>query len=197
MSRHNLHNLAACIVGMLMLVSACSADQSPTPVDNAIMTSLNLSAAVGSEAPDLAFYTLENEELQRLSDFRGRTVLLNLWATWCAPCLEEIPALNQLQKQYDDQGLVVILLSDEKPEVLQTFFSNRERVGVIGFLDSKRLKNPFQTIIRPVTFIIDADGVIRSGIVGKGSYEAFENRIIMTINSDVNNIPCNFEGNCR
>ena len=60
-----------------------------------------------------------------LADYRGQVVLLNNWATWCPPCVQELTVLDRLYKTYRDKGLVVVALSDEPRERLQKFFAQR------------------------------------------------------------------------
>jgi len=72
-----------------------------------------LEATEGQTAPDFAFSLVSNQETRRLSDYKGNLVLVNVWATWCMPCVAELPDLDKLQVKYKDKGLVVINLSDE------------------------------------------------------------------------------------
>ncbi|HKT11264.1 MAG TPA: TlpA disulfide reductase family protein, partial [Terriglobia bacterium] len=77
---------------------------------------------IGSAAADFALRDIEGHQV-RLSDFRGKFVLLAFWATWCPPCKEELPTLQKLYEQYQDKGLVVLAVDDEEPATIKAFLS--------------------------------------------------------------------------
>ena len=132
---------------------------------------------VGREAPDLAYRLVESDEVERLSAHDGNVVLLNLWATWCAPCLEELPALNRLQQQFDSEGLVVLTISDEPRETLLRFAQERPHWTVNAYLpDESKWPFPYSRVegARPTSFVIDRDGVIRATWPGARSYRELE-----------------------
>lgn len=102
-----------------------------------------------------------------LSDLRGRVVLLNFWATWCPPCVDETPALNQLQKQIESRGGTILGVSvDEDPDVYQKFLQNYN-VDFPTFRDpSKAIPLAYGTTMYPDTYVIRRDGRIDRKIVG-------------------------------
>ena len=133
-------------------------------------------------APDFTFVGLHSEEDMRLSEYRGKVVLLNWWATWCAPCLEELPALNALQERYADEGLVVLTISDESRATLVDFNEELPLSTVAGYVQDEYLEtlpDPFRRTlqIRPTTYAIDREGVIRDFVLGAQSTEAFERMV--------------------
>ncbi|MCH7756088.1 TlpA family protein disulfide reductase, partial [candidate division KSB1 bacterium] len=67
----------------------------------------------GGKAPNLSFKLVSDDTEHDISEYFGNVILVNIWATWCPPCLKEMPDLNRLQKVYADKGLTVIALSDE------------------------------------------------------------------------------------
>ncbi|HVM98184.1 MAG TPA: TlpA disulfide reductase family protein, partial [Candidatus Acidoferrales bacterium] len=69
-------------------------------------------ARSGFPAPDFALTNLDGRTV-RLSDFRGKIVFLNLWATWCPPCREEMPSMEQLHRRFESQGLVMLAVSED------------------------------------------------------------------------------------
>lgn len=136
--------------------------------------------AVGTPAPELAFRTIEEGRQRQLDEYRGQVVLLNFWATWCAPCLRELPELAELQKTYREQGLVVLALSDEDPETLRAFVGDRPLGVDSGYLpDRAAVPQPFaRTLaIRPTTYVIDREGMVREFVKGARSYDFFERSI--------------------
>ncbi|MEQ9104050.1 MAG: TlpA disulfide reductase family protein [Rhodothermales bacterium] len=134
------------------------------------------------EAPagNFSFTGLDSGATADLDAYRGKVVLLNFWATWCAPCLEEIPALNRLQKKYGEDGFVVLSISDEDPGILKAFEAqlplDTESVYVDFGMD---LPVPFRGAfdIRPTSFVVDREGTVRRYILGNRPYDFFETAI--------------------
>ena len=95
-------------------------------------TALAAEAPIETKAPEplpaLTFQTMDGREAS-LADFAGKVVVLNLWATWCAPCREEMPSLDRLQARFADRDLVVLALSVDRagPERVQQFL---DEIGV-------------------------------------------------------------------
>ncbi|MEX0599457.1 MAG: TlpA disulfide reductase family protein, partial [Rhodothermales bacterium] len=135
---------------------------------------------LGAPAPDFTFTHVETQETGRLSDYRGRVVLINWWATWCAPCLEELPALNELQRKYADQGLTVLTISDESRATLVDFENDLPLETVAGYVvGDADLPDPFRRTlqIRPTSYVIDRDGIIRDFVLGAQDLPTFERMI--------------------
>ncbi len=134
---------------------------------------------IAVEAPEFTFANVDTGEEDRLSNYDGKVVVLNFWATWCAPCLDEIPDLNRLQREYPDD-LSIISISDEDPELLQAFerqlrLDTESRVLPFG----TELPQPFTGafVIRPASFVIDREGVVRRYILGARDYDFFHNAV--------------------
>jgi thiol-disulfide isomerase/thioredoxin len=125
------------------------------------------------------YWLVADEEEGRLEDHRGEVVLLNLWATWCIPCVAELPYLNRLQEEYGDRGLVVITLSNESRERLTAFSERHPRSTVDGYAIPATLPEPFFRGFRvlPTTYVIDRDGRIRGFFAGSRSYRQFEGMV--------------------
>jgi len=140
----------------------------------------NDEARIGEVAEDFSFRMVEDDTERRLSDFAGQVVLINFWATWCPPCLEEMPELNQLQADYEDEGLVILTISDETPRQIKTFEEQVPLQTVSGYVrDARDLPQPFDMMVRgrPVSYVIDRDGVIRDYLLGAGDYAFFEDAV--------------------
>ncbi|MCS7081564.1 MAG: TlpA family protein disulfide reductase [Bacteroidetes bacterium] len=137
-------------------------------------------SATGKPAPELVFELLDGSGSAQLSDFRGRAVLLNFWATWCPPCRAELPALNRLQRELAPQGLLVLAISDEDPEQLRRFMAELPEQAIrYGFLGRIPEVAPFNLALRyrPVTVVVDPEGVVREVILGAQSLEAFRQKV--------------------
>jgi len=117
---------------------------------------------IGRPAPD--FTISDSGRTLQLSSYRGRVVLLNFWASWCAPCVEEIPALNQLQREMP-QLVVVGVDVDEDPAAYQRFLAQHE-VDFLTIRDAQRRSNAlYGTFVFPDTYAIDRGGQIRRKFV--------------------------------
>lgn len=136
---------------------------------------------IGEAAPPLHFRLVEDGQEMRLSDYRGNVVLLNLWATWCPPCLDELPELNRLQEMYESEGLVVVTISDERRETIQRF--EREEIPlntVSGYLPMDReWPPPYDRVLgsRPMSFVIDRQGRIQRLWAGAADLPVFEEAV--------------------
>jgi peroxiredoxin len=125
--------------------------------------------AVGEPAPEFAAATLDGDTIS-LASLRGDAVVLNIWATWCAPCREEMPALDALQRQYADEGLRVIGVSIDGRGAASEVASFLERNGIdftILHDPDERVTRTFRTIGVPETFLIDRDGRVVERWIGK------------------------------
>ncbi len=138
-------------------------------------TSRQLESRLGTEAPDTVFQLVATGAEGRLSDLRGKVVLVNLWATWCPPCTRELPVLDRLQRVYRDRGLVVLTLTDEPPEAVREVLerlaphATSGSVASFGWLAIRDF--------RPFTLVLDRQGLLRDYFFGEQSYETFETRI--------------------
>ena len=131
-------------------------------------------------APEFEFKLVADESTRSLADYRGKVVLLNLWATWCPPCREEMPMLRRLQQHYAKDGLVVIAVSDEPNEQQAKFTEFASMPFVKGRIDpGSRVAGLYiqPDVARPVTHIIDGKGILRETLIAGQSYESFERSI--------------------
>lgn len=131
---------------------------------------------VGSRAPDYAAYTLDGDTV-RLSSFAGDVVLLNIWATWCTPCVREMPALQRLHEMLGDDGLRIVAVSVDAPAGGFGPFGQpggdvrafTERFGLTFLVlhdPSGGIEQKYQVNGLPTTFLIDRDGRIRRKVLG-------------------------------
>ncbi len=122
--------------------------------------------APGSLAPDFVVQTIGGK-VTKLSNYRGRPVVVNLWATWCPPCLEEMPALSELQDRFRERGLVVLgVAGDDKTSSVMKFLE-KNPVSFEVLLDPKGAVGTLYGITGyPETFLIDREGRMVGKIVG-------------------------------
>nr|WP_252263589.1 TlpA disulfide reductase family protein [Paracidobacterium acidisoli] len=119
---------------------------------------------VGEAAP--AFTIHDGSQNVSLSQYRGKTVVLNFWASWCPPCLEEFPSLMQLQRQMP--GIVVLAVSfDQDADAYRQYLADNHIDNLVTALDLSQKSNlAYGTTRPPETYIIDAHGVIRRKFIG-------------------------------
>lgn len=113
---------------------------------------------------------LMGKERRTLADFKGQVVVLNLWATWCTPCLKELPTLDGLEEKYAADGLVVLPLSlDTIPfEQLQRFIAKVDlELPHLAQDTSRNVSKPLMSSGVPTTYLIDREGVIRARYAGE------------------------------
>jgi cytochrome c-type biogenesis protein len=125
-------------------------------------------------APQVELSSLEGQRL-RLSDFRGRVVLLNFWATWCGPCRAEIPELNKLQRDFQASGLTVVGVSWDDSAAGVREFQKEIRQDYTVLLGGEDAQGKFEAIRSlPTTYVIDREGHIRQRIIGARDRAQFE-----------------------
>lgn len=121
---------------------------------------------VGQSAPDFVVPGFPSGEI-RLHDLRGRVVLVNFWATWCPPCVEESPSLQKFGVQMRGHGVEVIGVSvDQDPAALQKFIDRFHLTFTIGRDPSQELAHRYGTFKYPETYIVDRDGRVAEKIIG-------------------------------
>jgi peroxiredoxin len=122
----------------------------------------------GVLAPDLTVTNLEGKAI-RLADLKGKRIVLDFWATWCPPCVKEIPEFVRLQNETSRDELVIIGVSEESAELLKPFVkTNGVNYSIVSATD---LPVPFKSLQGfPTTFFIDRKGVIQSVIAGPRPY---------------------------
>jgi thiol-disulfide isomerase/thioredoxin len=124
-------------------------------------------------APSIKFLDANHAKLD-LEAFRGKVVVLNLWATWCTPCIKEMPMLDRLQQQVENLGVVVIALSLDSggPEVVKAFYEEHGIEHLKIYVDpSSRALGAFKVIGLPTTILIDRDGNDRGRVVGPAEWD--------------------------
>lgn len=143
-------------------------------------------------APDFELKTLDGKSV-KLSDYRGKAVLLNFWATWCEPCKIEMPWLAELSKQYEPQGLVVLGVAtddfaDTKPDVQKQIrdFTLEQKVGYPILLADNKITDAYGGVqFLPEIFYIDRNGKVNRHVIGLKGRGEIEEQIKSIVASQV------------
>lgn len=131
----------------------------------------------GVPAPEFKMRLVDGNVV-RLSDFEGRRVALVLWATWCQPCLREIPILSRLHKETSRNDLEIIGVSAEDPELVGKFVK-RHGIGYPVTTPAQELPRPIIDVAGiPQTFVIDRNGIIQFVAGGLHSYEELKGMLV-------------------
>ncbi len=141
---------------------------------------------IGADAPDFRVMTLDSIPTEKtLADYRGKVLMINIWATWCVPCRVEMPSIERLQQAYADKGLRVVAVSVDDPgtdaEIRSfvkqyglTFEVLRDPKGQLG-----DVSRDYQTSGYPETVIVGRDGIIRKKLLGAHDWASAENRALI------------------
>ncbi|MBZ5629906.1 MAG: TlpA family protein disulfide reductase [Acidobacteriia bacterium] len=143
--------LSIIVVGLLLLLTGCYSGTRPP--------------RIGESAPD--FSVQDSTRTVALHDYKGKVVVLNFWATWCPPCVEEMPSLVQMQSRLKDQGVTVLAVSLDVDENAYNKFLKDHNVELLAVRDPNQKSNAlYGTFKFPETYIIDRQGVVRRKFIG-------------------------------
>jgi cytochrome c biogenesis protein CcmG/thiol:disulfide interchange protein DsbE len=137
-------------VVLVSLVAGCNRGSHPT--------------LVGHAAPD--FTVQDADRSVTLHDLRGKVVILNFWATWCPPCVEEMPSLVKMQSQMKDRVVVLAVSVDEDERSYRSFLKNNH-VDLLTVRDPQQKSNELYGSFKfPETYVIDRSGVVQRKFIG-------------------------------
>jgi cytochrome c biogenesis protein CcmG, thiol:disulfide interchange protein DsbE len=128
----------------------------------------------GFLAPDFELATSTGETV-KLSNLRGQAVLVNLWATWCPPCREEMPSIEKVYNEYKDRGLVVLAVNmtyQDDAQKVEPFVIERELTFPILLDETGDMANDYQMRSLPSSYFIGRDGIIQEVVIGGPMAEA-------------------------
>ena len=141
------------------------------------------SSAERTLAADFSLPDLTGKQLA-LSDYRGKVVLLDFWATWCDPCRDEIPRFVDLQNKYGDQGLQIIgVAMDDGPEPVRDFY-RRFQMNYPVVMGNAKVGELYGGVLGlPVAFLIGRDGRIYARHIGATNIAVFEKDIVSLLST--------------
>jgi peroxiredoxin len=133
---------------------------------------------IGAKAPNFSLKTLDGKQVE-LSDYKGKKVMLNFWATWCPPCKKEMPDMEKYTQQAGDDVVVLAVNIDPENDV-QAFVEDNGITFTIP-LDSQSAKNPvnerYKILSIPTTYFIDKKGIIRNKVISAMTLKDMERNI--------------------
>lgn len=135
----------------------------------------------GAPAPDFAFVAPDGSDMS-LQDFAGKPLLVNLWATWCAPCVAEMPTLDRVAQTYGPKGLAVLTISQDMQgaKVVTPFFAKHKLPHLKGYADPEnRFGFAYATGVLPTTVLYDAQGKEMLRVVGAMDWEGPEAKALI------------------
>ena len=160
-----LRRMAPPILGVLLILGCAQPPELPSYQREWL-------AVEEREPIDLSgtFKTLDGEDVPLIdSDLESEVLFLNLWATWCLPCLEEMPAMASLYQEFSDQGLAMVAVSNEEPEVVRQFLEEHPYPFTILLDPEDTLTLRLEVMALPTTYIVDRQG--RIALQQLGSYD--------------------------
>jgi cytochrome c biogenesis protein CcmG/thiol:disulfide interchange protein DsbE len=138
---------------------------------------------VGSKAPPFAAKTVDGtKRTKTLADYKGKVVLLNVWATWCEPCRVEMPSIEKLHREFGDRGLSVVALSVDDPGQETRIVDFTKELGLsfeVLHDPDKAITRSYQITGYPETFVIARDGTIRKKVIGAADWSSNANRALV------------------
>jgi thiol-disulfide isomerase/thioredoxin len=160
------HFKAAVILIAFVLVTACGGGGGKGEIEK-----------MDGGAPDFTLPSVDGS-MVRLSDYQGKVIMVDFWATWCPPCQEMIPVLSKLHKRYSTEGLVIlgISLDQEGLGVLGPYVYEK-RIPYKVLLGNDQLKREFGVISIPTLFIIDREGRLVRKLMGYHSFGELERQL--------------------
>jgi peroxiredoxin len=165
--------IAVVVLIALLGVAIVQAMDKKAEPENASQEAANMGGLkVGAKAPDFELSTLAGDTV-KLSDLKGKKVMLNFWATWCPPCKAEMPAMEEFHKQAGDE--VVILAVNIDPHLdVKAFVDENDITFPIPLDAEDKVNETYQVLSIPTTYFIDTKGNIGNKYIGAMNLDAMK-----------------------
>lgn len=174
----NLRLVAGAVLSAVLFLAGCGSSASEA-------SKVRADVKAGKDrraAPDFELKDADGKTV-RLSDYKGKVVLLNFWATWCGPCKIEIPWFADFEQRYKDRGFAVLGVSMDEDgwEVVKPYIE-KSRINYRTLLGNDAVATQYGGVDSlPTTFLIDADGKIAATHIGLVSKSDYENEIVQLL----------------
>ena len=178
--------LAVVLLGLLLAIQGCATSaqdtgrsgQEGSGTTGSKSSELAPTPEIGRLAPSFTLVDLEGNQVA-LSDFRGKTVFLNFWATWCPPCRAEMPEIEAVYQQYKGKGVVVIGVDILESESVVHQYVQQGGYSWTFVLDTTgEVAANYQIAAIPTSFFIDREGIIQAVNIGAMTKRAMETQLV-------------------
>lgn len=125
----------------------------------------------GDRAPEFTLTTLDGKRAS-LSDFRNKVVMVHFWATWCPPCVEEMPTIEKLYRDFPDKDLEILAVSVDEggPEAVRSFLKTNKLALPVLLDPGAAVSKSYGTYKFPETYILDRSGIVRYKVIGPADW---------------------------
>lgn len=171
LSRRHLVLAAVVPIGVLTVLGALLISRLP----------VTSPTAVGNQAPDFSLADLDGNPIH-LADLRGRPVIVNFWASWCGPCVEEFPLLSEAAVRHADEGLAVIgIVWRDRSEAAREFMARNGASWVAAMDPGERVGREYGILGPPETYFIGRDGTIVARQIGQITAASLDEKLAAII----------------
>jgi len=169
LKKHYLLYLLLAVLAMVVIYRI------QNPAESQIQIKSQVGSEIGMQAPDLILRNLGGN-IEGLSGSKDKVIILNFWATWCAPCLEEMPAFEKIYRRYRSQGLTVIAVSLDKGDTSKVEkFVDEHNLTFPVLLDLDGIAEKiYPSFTIPFTYVIDKKGIIVARVDGAKNWLSSE-----------------------
>jgi thiol-disulfide isomerase/thioredoxin len=158
-----------------LLLAQCSGVEKKVSVEGPDDNTENVDSA-GTLGEQIQLVNLSGEKIN-LDDYKGKVIFLNFWATWCKPCIAEMPSIEKLSKELGDDGFVFLAASDEKVEKIKRFAEKYP--FEFEYVQLKTNVHQLGLSVLPTTYVINKEGKIVDKVVGAREWDSSESIEIM------------------
>lgn len=172
----------ACALALIATAGCASSEAGSGDTEKPGKKQSSKSGKIGAPMPSVVVKRFEGGGKIDLGSMKGKVVLVDIWASWCAPCMEEMPLLDEMAGRLKEKGVQVIAVSiDEDRDSAQTFLSSRPSWSLTVAHDPKgKLPEALQPGKMPSSYVVDAEGIIRYVNEGfeRGDLKVLEKRLV-------------------
>jgi peroxiredoxin len=152
-------------LSLVLLVAVCLPTVQAKNINQVKSKHPDVRVAGHVNAPNFTLKDVDGQSMS-LESLRGKVVLLNFWATWCPYCVDEMPAMEQLQREFKNQKVVILAINLEDPDTARTFMRQNAYTFTALVDSNNEVAELYQVKALPSVFIIDGDGALVTSFVG-------------------------------